>query len=238
MLHATTDPAELAKFDAIAHRFWDEQGEFRPLHILNPVRTAFVAERCQLTGATVVDVGCGGGLLAESLARAGARVTAIDLAPTMIDVARLHAAGAGLDIDYRLQSVETLADEREGSFDVVTCMEMLEHVPDPASMVCTLGALLRPGGDLFLSTLNRTPKAFAVAIVGAEYLARLLPRGTHEYAKFIRPSEIAAAARNHGLECLEIAGLDYNPLTGFCTLTRDPSVNYLVHLRRAGPAAG
>ena len=135
MLHATTDPAELAKFDAIAHRFWDEQGEFRPLHILNPVRTAFVAERCQLTGATVVDVGCGGGLLAESLARAGARVTAIDLAPTMIDVARLHAAGAGLDIDYRLQSVETLADEREGSFDVVTCMEMLEHLPEPAGAV-------------------------------------------------------------------------------------------------------
>jgi 2-polyprenyl-6-hydroxyphenyl methylase / 3-demethylubiquinone-9 3-methyltransferase len=232
------DPAEVAKFDAVAHRFWDPDGEFKPLHALNPMRAGFVAERCRLEGAKVVDVGCGGGLLAEALVRRGARMSGIDLSGAMIEVARLHAEGAGLTIDYRQRSAESLVAEAAGSFDVVTCMEMLEHVPDPASMVGTLGALLRPGGDLFLSTLNRTPKAFAVAIVGAEYLARLLPRGTHEYAKFIRPSEIAAAARHHGLECLEIAGLDYNPITGFCTLTRDPSVNYLVHLRRAGPVSG
>jgi len=232
------DPAEVAKFDAVAHRFWDPEGEFKPLHALNPLRAGFVAERCGLEGARVVDVGCGGGLLAEALCRRGALMSGIDLSNAMIEVARLHAEGAGLAIDYRQRSAESLVAEAAGTFDVVTCMEMLEHVPDPASMVGTLGALLRPGGDLFLSTLNRTPKAFAVAIVGAEYLARLLPRGTHEYAKFIRPSEIVAAGRVHGLECLEIAGLDYNPLTGFCTLTRDPSVNYLVHLRRAGPVAG
>jgi 2-polyprenyl-6-hydroxyphenyl methylase/3-demethylubiquinone-9 3-methyltransferase len=232
MLHATTDPAELAKFDAIAHRFWDEQGEFRPLHILNPVRTAFVAERCQLTGATVVDVGCGGGLLAESLARAGARVTAIDLAPTMIDVARLHATGAGLDIDYRLQSVETLADEREGSFDVVTCMEMLEHLPEPAGAVDALARLLRPGGSLFVSTINRNLRSFVVAIVGAEYVTRLVPAGTHEYERLIRPSELAAWARGAGLEAQEIAGLEFNPVTSLCRLTADPSVNYLLHLRK------
>ena len=232
------DPAEVAKFDAVAHRFWDPDGELKPLHALNPMRAGFVAEHCRLEGAKVVDVGCGGGLLAEALVRRGARMSGIDLSGAMIEVARLHAEGAGLTIDYRQRSAESLVAEAAGSFDVVTCMEMLEHVPDPASMVGTLGALLRPGGDIFLSTLNRTPKAFAVAIVGAEYLARLLPRGTHEYAKLIRPSEIAAAARHHGLECLEIAGLDYNPITGFCTLTRDPSVNSLVHLRRACPVSG
>jgi 2-polyprenyl-6-hydroxyphenyl methylase/3-demethylubiquinone-9 3-methyltransferase len=232
------DPAEVAKFDAVAHRFWDPEGEFKPLHALNPLRAAFVAERCRLQGTRVVDVGCGGGLLAEALARRGAQVTAIDLSAAMIDVARLHAEGAGLAIDYRQQPAEALAAGSGGGFDTVTCMEMLEHVPDPAVMLRTLAALLRPGGDLFISTLNRTPKAFAVAIIGAEYLARLLPRGTHEYAKFIRPSEIAAAGRAAGLECLEIAGLHYNPVTGLCTLTRDPSVNYLVHLRKPGPDPG
>lgn len=232
------DPAEVAKFDAVAHRFWDPEGEFKPLHALNPVRAGFVAERCRLPGSRVLDVGCGGGLLAEALTRHGAEVTAIDLSAAMIDVARLHAEGAGLTIDYRHQSADSLAAETGPVFAAVTCMEMLEHVPDPAAMLRVLAASLRPGGDLFLSTLNRTPKAFAVAIIGAEYLARLLPRGTHEYAKFIRPSEIAAAGRAAGLECLEIAGLHYNPVTGLCTLTRDPSVNYLVHLRKPGPAAG
>jgi 2-polyprenyl-6-hydroxyphenyl methylase/3-demethylubiquinone-9 3-methyltransferase len=196
------------------------------------VRTAFVAERCQLAGATVVDVGCGGGLLAESLARAGARVTAIDLAPTMIDVARLHAAGAGLDIDYRLQSVEALAAEREGSFDVVTCMEMLEHLPEPAGAVDALARLLRPGGSLFVSTINRNLRSFVVAIVGAEYVTRLVPAGTHEYERLIRPSELAAWARSAGLEAQEIAGLEFNPVTSLCRLTADPSVNYLLHLRK------
>lgn len=231
MLHATTDPAELAKFDAIAHRFWDEQGEFRPLHILNPVRTAFVAERCQLAGATVVDVGCGGGLLAESLAHAGARVTAIDLAPTMIDVARLHAAGAGLDIDYRLQSVEALAAEREGSFDVVTCMEMLEHVPDPSAVVAACARLVKPGGWVFFSTINRNPLSYLVAIVGAEHVLRLLPKGTHTYARFIKPAELTGMASRSGLALHQQRGLGYNPLTQRFRLHRFMGVGYLLATR-------
>lgn len=230
------DPSEVAKFDAIAHRFWDPDGEFKPLHALNPLRAAFVAERTRLAGARAVDVGCGGGLLAEALARAGARVTGIDLSPAMIDVARLHAAGESLGIDYRVLPVADLAAGEPGGFDVVTCMEMLEHVPDPALILQSFATLLRPGGDLFVSTLNRTPKAFALAIVGAEYIARLLPRGTHEYERFIRPSELARWARACGLEPVEMAGLRYDPITGQCTLTRDIDVNYLVHLRKPGPA--
>ena len=234
------DPSEVAKFDAIAHRFWDPDGEFKPLHALNPLRAAFVAERCRLAGARAVDVGCGGGLLAEALARDGAQVTGIDLSPAMIDVARLHAAGESLAIDYRVLPVADLAAAetaagRSGGFDVVTCMEMLEHVPDPALILQSFAALLRPGGDLFVSTLNRTPKAFALAIVGAEYIARLLPRGTHEYERFIRPSELAGWARASGLEPVEMAGLRYDPITGQVTLTRDIEVNYLVHLRKPGP---
>jgi 2-polyprenyl-6-hydroxyphenyl methylase/3-demethylubiquinone-9 3-methyltransferase len=229
------DPAEVAKFDAIAHRFWDPEGEFKPLHALNPLRAAFVAERCRLAGARAVDVGCGGGLLAEALARAGARVTGIDLSPGMIDVARLHAAGESLAIDYRVLPADELAAAEPGAFDAVTCMEMLEHVPDPSLVLGACAALLRPGGDLFVSTLNRTPKAFAIAIVGAEYIARLLPRGTHEYERFIRPSELAGWARASGLEPVEMAGLRYDPITGQCTLTRDLDVNYLVHLRKPGP---
>ena len=239
MTTLNADPQELAKFGELAHNWWDPDGEFRPLHQINPLRLDWIDAQARLDGKTALDVGCGGGILSESMAARGADVLGIDLSTKPLRVAQLHAMEAGQDrLRYREVAVEVLAAEVPASFDVVTCMEMLEHVPDPASMVGTLGALLRPGGDLFLSTLNRTPKAFAVAIVGAEYLARLLPRGTHEYAKFIRPSEIAAAARHHGLECLEIAGLNYNPITGFCTLTRDPSVNYLVHLRRAGPVSG
>ena len=227
-----SDPAEVAKFDAIAHRFWDERGEFGPLHILNPVRLEFVASRTPLPGTRALDVGCGGGLLAESLCRGGASVLAIDLAPSMIEVAQLHAAAEGLQIDYRVAAAEALAVTHAGGFDVVTCMEMLEHVPDPAGMVDSLARLVRPGGSVFVSTINRNLKSFLLAIVGAEYLARLLPPGTHEYERLIRPAELASWARGSGLDLLEIGGLAYNPVTSQARLVGDASVNYLVHLRK------
>jgi 2-polyprenyl-6-hydroxyphenyl methylase/3-demethylubiquinone-9 3-methyltransferase len=227
------DAAEIAKFEAAAHRFWDVDGEFKPLHKLNPVRARYVQERATLKGARVLDVGCGGGLLAESLARAGATVTAIDLAPTMVETARLHALDSGLRIDYRVASAETLAGTHAGEFDVVTCMEMLEHVPDAAQTMAVLAQLVTPrGGDLFVSTINRNLKSFALAIVAAEYVARLVPRGTHEYDRLLRPSELARFARAASLEVADIAGLHYDPLREQCSLTRDPSVNYLMHLKR------
>ena len=227
-----SDSSELGKFDALASRFWDVRGEFRPLHLLNPVRARFVAERATLAGARVLDVGCGGGLLAEALARAGAKVTAIDLAPGMIEVARLHAMEQSLEIDYRMVAAETVAAAEAGSFDVVTCMEMLEHVPDPAQMVATLATLVRPGGAVFISTLNRNLKSFLLAIVGAEYVMRLIPRGTHEYEKLIRPAELARWARSAGLSLRELAGIELNPFTEHCTLSRNVDVNYVAHLER------
>ena len=233
----TADPAEIAKFDALAPRFWDEQGEFRPLHRLNPVRAGYVASRTSLAGCRVLDVGCGGGLLAEALARAGASVTAIDLSETMIEVARLHAAEGGLAIDYRVQAAEALAADPAARFDVVCCMEMLEHVPDPGAMLGTLGRLLVPGGDLFVSTINRNLKSFLLAIVGAEYVMRLLPRGTHEYERLIRPAELGAQARANALDLADLRGLHYDPLTDRCSLTGDVSVNYIAHLRPAGKPA-
>ena len=226
------DAAEVAKFDALSHRFWDPAGEFKPLHNLNPLRVEFIAERTSLSGARVLDVGCGGGLLAESLAKRGARMTAIDRAAGMIEVARLHAAAGGIDIDYRLQPADELAQREPAAFDVVTCMEMLEHLPEPAGAVDALARLLRPGGSLFVSTINRNLRSFVVAIVGAEYVTRLVPAGTHEYERLIRPSELAAWARGAGLEAQEIAGLEFNPVTSLCRLTADPSVNYLLHLRK------
>jgi 2-polyprenyl-6-hydroxyphenyl methylase/3-demethylubiquinone-9 3-methyltransferase len=226
------DPAEVAKFDALAHRFWDPDGEFKPLHVLNPLRHAFIAERARLQGARVIDVGCGGGLLAESLARAGAHVTAIDLAPGMIDVAKLHAAASGLDIDYRLESIEAVAARASNAFDIVTCMEMLEHLPDPGAMIRQQAMLLKPGGKLFLSTIQRNLRAFLVAIVGAEYLTGLVPKGTHEYERLIRPAEIAAWARAAGLELQELAGMEYNPLTSSAKLIPEPRVNYLCMLHK------
>jgi 2-polyprenyl-6-hydroxyphenyl methylase / 3-demethylubiquinone-9 3-methyltransferase len=223
------DAAEVAKFDASAHRFWDPNGEYKPLHRLNPVRSRYVAQRAKLACARVVDVGCGGGLLAESLAQAGARVTGIDLASAMIETARLHALESGLKIDYRLLSADQLAASGEPPFDIVTCMEMLEHVPDPAATLAELARLVKPGGDVFVSTINRNLKSFALAIVGAEYVAGLVPRGTHEYARLIRPAELARAGRAAGLVTRDIAGLEYDPLGETCALTSDPSVNYLCH---------
>jgi 2-polyprenyl-6-hydroxyphenyl methylase/3-demethylubiquinone-9 3-methyltransferase len=236
-LTANVDGAELGKFDSLAHAFWDPAGPFRTLHAMNPARCAYVRARAQLVGTRAADVGCGGGLLAEALAGAGADVTAIDLAPGMIEVAQLHAADQGARIDYRVESAEALAARAPHAFDVVTCMELIEHVPEPAALIGTLGRLLRPGGHLFLSTLNRTPAAFLLAIVGAEYLARLLPRGTHEYAKLIRPSEIGAWARAAGLELRDVSGLQFNPLSFDCRIGGAPHVNYLVHLT-APDAAG
>jgi 2-polyprenyl-6-hydroxyphenyl methylase/3-demethylubiquinone-9 3-methyltransferase len=227
----TSDAAEIAKFEASAHRFWDVDGEFKPLHKLNPVRARYVQERCTLGDARVLDVGCGGGLLAESLARAGAHVTAIDLAPTMIETARLHALESGLRIDYRVEAAEELL-KGATRFDVLTCMEMLEHVPDPAATVAVLGRLVRPGGHVFLSTINRNFKSFLLAIVGAEYVANLVPRGTHEYDRLLKPSEIARFARAAALDVVDISGLRYDPVREQCSLTQDPSVNYLMHLTR------
>jgi len=227
---SNADGVELAKFDALAARFWDSHGDFRPLHLLNPVRLRFIAERAALAGHRVLDVGCGGGLLAEALARAGAEVTGIDLAPGMIEVARLHASESGLAIDYRVAAAEELALESPGRFEVITCMEMLEHVPEPAAMVATLARLLAPGGALFVSTLNRNLKSFLLAIVGAEYVLRLIPPGTHEYERLIRPAELARWARTAGLTLGGLAGIEFNPLTGHVALSHDVSVNYLAHL--------
>ena len=230
--NTNADSNELGKFDALASRFWDIRGEFRPLHLLNPVRARFVSERATLSGARVLDVGCGGGLLAEALARAGAKVTAIDLAPGMIEVARLHAMEQKLEIDYRMVAAEAVAAAEPGGFDVVTCMEMLEHVPEPAKMVATLATLVRPGGAVFISTLNRNLKSFLLAIVGAEYVMKLIPRGTHEYDRLIRPAELARWARSADLSLRELAGIELNPFTEHCSLSRDIAVNYLAHLER------
>jgi len=226
------DRAELAKFETVAARFWDPHGEFRPLHWLNPLRMQFIAERTKLSGSRVLDVGCGGGLLAEALARAGARVTAVDLSPAMIEVARLHATQSSLTIDYRASAAEELAATEPGGFDVITCMELLEHVPDPKAMVSSLARLTRPEGALFVSTINRNLKSFLLGIVAAEYFLKLIPRGTHEYERLIRPAELARWARATGLTLLELAGVELNPFTARATLSRDVAVNYLAYLRR------
>lgn len=227
-MNVNADPQELARFSDVAPRWWDPNGPMRPLHELNPVRLAFVAERVRLSGARVADIGCGAGILSEALARSNARVTAIDLAEDAIDIARLHALESGLELDYRVQSVEALAATDAGQFDAVTCMEMLEHVPDPLSVLHACARLLRPGGRLFVSTLSRTPKAFALGIVGAEYLLGLLPRGTHRYERFILPSELRRALIGAGIGALEFRGLHYDPLTRRAKLVDDLSVNYLV----------
>ncbi|WP_163575783.1 bifunctional 2-polyprenyl-6-hydroxyphenol methylase/3-demethylubiquinol 3-O-methyltransferase UbiG [Halomonas faecis] len=230
------DPAEVAKFESLASRWWDPDSEFKPLHDINPLRLDFIDARCGLAGRRVIDVGCGGGLLAEAMAHRGASVTGIDMGEAPLGVARLHARRSEVDVDYRLASAETMAETRPGEFDVVTCLEMLEHVPDPASVIRACATLVKPGGHVFFSTLNRNPKAYALAIVGAEYLLRMLPRGTHDYAKFIRPSELAEWCREAELDVREQSGLVYNPLTRRYRLSAsDVSVNYLMHCRREQP---
>ena len=224
--------AELDKFDELAQRWWDANGPQKALHALNPVRLGYVAQRAPLVGVSALDVGCGGGLLSEALAKAGAQVTAIDLAPNLLKVARLHGLESGIKVGYRQVTVEVLADELPASFDVITCMEMLEHVPDPAAIVAACARLLKPGGRLFLSTLNRTPAAFALAIVGAEYVARLLPKGTHLYRDFIKPAELARMLRDAGLALEDISGLLYEPWRNGARLSKRTEVNYLACARK------
>jgi 2-polyprenyl-6-hydroxyphenyl methylase/3-demethylubiquinone-9 3-methyltransferase len=230
--------SELDKFGALAHRWWDPDGPQKALHALNPPRLAYVADRVALNGARVLDVGCGGGLLSEAMAQAGAQVIAIDLAPDLVKIARLHGLESGVKVDYRVQSVEALAAEQPGAFDAVTCMEMLEHVPDPGAIVASCAALLKPGGRMFVSTLNRTPAAFALAIVGAEYIARLLPKGTHQYRDFIKPSELAAWLREAELELEDVSGLMYEPWRNAARLTARTDVNYLACAVKPGIGNG
>ena len=228
------DPAELAKFSELAHRWWDPESEFRPLHQINPLRLDWIDQQVALSGKQVLDVGCGGGILSDSMARKGAQVLGIDLASKALKVAQLHALEAETpNVSYREVSAEALAAERPGSFDVVTCMEMLEHVPDPASVVQACATLVKPGGWVFFSTINRNPKSFLFAIVGAEYVLQMLPKGTHEYAKFIRPSELASDCRAAGLDLQGMRGMEYNPLTRRYWLSGDTSVNYMIATRKA-----
>lgn len=231
-MHANVSPEEIARFDKLADRWWDPDGESRPLHDLNPVRAAYVADRVVLKGAKVADVGCGGGLLSEALATAGAQVTGIDLGEKVIEIARLHLYESNLAVDYRVQSSAELAAAEPACFGAVCCMEMIEHVPDPEALVHDLAAMLKPGGRLFMSTLNRTPVAFGAAILGAEYLMRMLPRGTHHYAQFLKPSELARLLRHAGLELEDVSGLGYNPLTRKAWLSRITAVNYLLCARK------
>ena len=232
-MSVNVDPQEIAKFSELAHRWWDPESEFRPLHQINPLRLDWIDQRASLRGKRVLDVGCGGGILSDAMARRGADVLGIDLSTKALRVASLHALEANTpSVQYREVSAETLAAESPSEFDVVTCMEMLEHVPDPLSVVSACAALVKPGGWLFFSTINRNPKSFLFAIVGAEYVLKLLPKGTHEYAKFIKPSELAGYCREAGLDVNESCGLEYNPLTRRYWLSGDTSVNYMLACRR------
>ncbi|MFB0934297.1 MAG: bifunctional 2-polyprenyl-6-hydroxyphenol methylase/3-demethylubiquinol 3-O-methyltransferase UbiG [Propionivibrio sp.] len=226
------DPQELDKFSQLAHRWWDPQSEFRPLHEINPLRLGWIDRHASLAGKAVLDVGCGGGILSESMVGLGATVTGIDLSEKALGVARLHLLESGKKVDYRLVSAEELATEAAGTFDVVTCMEMLEHVPNPASIVAACSALVKPGGHVFFSTINRNPKAYLFAVLGAEYILQMLPKGTHDYAKFLKPSELSRWARSVGLEPDELIGMTYNPLSKKYGLGTNTDVNYLMHAVR------
>lgn len=223
------DPHELEKFSQLAHRWWDPHSEFRPLHEINPLRLSWIDNHAKLEGKTVLDIGCGGGILAESMADAGATVTGIDLSEKALGVARLHLLESGKKVDYRMISAEELASQEPGTFDIVTCMEMLEHVPNPASTIAACATLAKPSGHVFFSTINRNPKAYVFAILGAEYILRMLPKGTHDYAKFIKPSELARWAKSVGLQPDELIGMAYNPLSKKYSLGNDTAVNYLMH---------
>lgn len=226
------DPLELEKFSQLAHRWWDTSSEFKPLHEINPLRLGYIDRIAQLSGKTVLDVGCGGGILSESMAGLGAKVTGIDLGDKALQVAKLHLLESGKQVEYRKIAVEELAAERPGHYDVVTCMEMLEHVPDPQSVVRACAQLVKPGGHVFFSTLNRNPKSYLFAVIGAEYVLNLLPRGTHDYAKFIKPSELAQLCRNAGLDVTDITGMSYHPLNKTYSLGKDTDVNYIFACRR------
>ena len=223
------DQNEIAKFEALASRWWDKESEFKPLHDINPLRLNYIDERCSLAGKTVVDIGCGGGILSEGMAQRGANVLGIDMGEAPLAVARLHGLESGVDVQYKQITVEDLAEEKANSFDVVTCLEMLEHVPQPASVIAACAKLLKPGGQLFLSTINRNPKAYLFAIVGAEHVLKMLPKGTHEYKKFIKPSELTHYVRQADLIFHDITGMTYNPILKNYKLARDVDVNYLVH---------
>lgn len=226
------DPQELAKFGELAHRWWDPNSEFKPLHEINPLRLDWIESATPLMAKKVIDIGCGGGLLSEGMAARGASVTGIDLSEKPLGVAKLHLYESGLSVDYQLISAEAMAEAQPGAFDIVTCMEMLEHVPDPASVIAACARLVKPGGHVFFSTLNRNPKSYLFAIIGAEYVLNLLPRGTHDYAKFIRPAELSRCCRESGLAVQSICGMSYNPLSKVYRLGQDSSVNYLMHTRR------
>ncbi len=230
---ANADQAELDKFSQLAHRWWDPDSEFKPLHDINPLRLGWIDQQAGIQGKRVLDIGCGGGILAESMAMRGALVTGIDLSEKALKVAKLHQLESGAQLEYRLISAEDFAAEQPESYDVVTCMEMLEHVPDPASILAACAALVKPGGWVFLSTLNRNTKSYLFAILGAEYVLNMLPRGTHEWAKFIRPHELASHARQAGLETVQIMGMTYNPFTKAYRLEQDADVNYLMACRKA-----
>lgn len=227
------DAGEIAKFEALASRWWDPNSEFKPLHDINPLRLNFIDERVSLAGKRVLDVGCGGGLLSEGMSLRGAHVTGIDMGEAPLSVARLHGLESGVKVDYRQTTIEALAEVEPESYDVVTCLEMLEHVPQPPSVIAACARVLKPGGQLFLSTLNRNPKSWLFAIVGAEYVLKMLPRGTHEWKKFIRPSELADWVRDAGLDVREITGMTFNPITKTYKLGRDVDVNYLMHAVKA-----
>lgn len=235
---ANVDASEIRKFEELAHRWWDPQSEFKPLHDINPLRLDYIDLRAHLPGKRALDVGCGGGLLSEGMVHRGAYVTGIDMGEAPLSVARLHGLESGVEVDYRQMTVEALAQAEPASFDVVTCLEMLEHVPNPASVIEACARLVKPGGHLFFSTLNRNPKSFLFAIVGAEYVLRMLPRGTHEFGKFIKPAELARWIRQAGLEMQDLTGMTYNPLTRIYKLGRDVDVNYMIHAIRPQTATG